>query len=131
MTDPRCVCTGTDEELAIVTLLRFDAQIEDQLFVKEIQTCPICCDEVEGRRCIKLPCTHFSCEACMKRHCAAKMETGDFVIPCVACQESVPLSILRAVLGGELQKPPFLFSLELLCGTVLRLEQRLASEMSG
>ncbi len=70
------------EQLAI-SLVRYSANREAQLFQTRSCVCPICFDDVVGAKCIRLPdCGHFSCTACFTQYCKTQVWAGGFPQVC-------------------------------------------------
>jgi E3 ubiquitin-protein ligase RNF14 len=66
--------------------------------------CSICYDEVPGSKCVRLPCQHHYCAACMSQHCATQLEEGavhNIRCPQPDCRQQLQPYALQQLLSTE------------------------------
>ncbi|KAF8064657.1 Rnf14 [Scenedesmus sp. PABB004] len=91
------------ERLA-VQILRHSAAREAEAFNAGTWTCTICFEQVPGTACLRPPCGHHYCTACLQAHAAAQIELGTHdVIACPepSCRAPLPSYAVRELLGEE------------------------------
>jgi len=98
-------CPSVEEGMALaLQLLAHDTRAREERRGREMQTCPLCLDEVVGSRGLFLGCGHFGCRGCLGQ--MAELHTAEADVtalrcPNVDCREAFGIQVLRELLGAE------------------------------
>jgi len=100
---------GEDEHGAMdlaLRLLAHDRRARDERRQKELQTCPVCFDEVPGSRGVFFVdgCDHFACGTClseMARLYVAEANVDSLRCPVTACREPLAPSVVKRLLASD------------------------------
>ena len=93
-------------ERRLMSLIRYSAAREAQLFRESSHTCHICFEDLLGRHFIKLDCGHHFCRTCLSEQSRIHVESGSLEAlkcPDTGCAAAFSVPVLRSLL------PPTLF----------------------
>ncbi|CAM9693100.1 unnamed protein product [Discosporangium mesarthrocarpum] len=102
------VCLGeaeVDLEEVLRGLMAYDRDMDQRVFDKSTQLCPICFDEQPGKSFERLyPCKHAFCLECVGHYCQMHIKDGTvqmLTCPEPSCKETLHPAVVKRAVGDE------------------------------
>jgi len=98
---------STEEEVEdkLISILKYNQESEQRLFLEQEHTCGICLTEKSGREFFRLQnCKHHFCTECFESYCSIHVSEGtvqQLQCPDPKCQDSLPPHLIKAVVSEE------------------------------
>mmetsp|Transcript_84714 Transcript_84714/g.244875 ORF Transcript_84714/g.244875 Transcript_84714/m.244875 type:complete len:649 (-) Transcript_84714:88-2034(-) len=101
----RVVLPDSADSMGVALRLLAHSRAErDRRRCRELQTCPMCLDEVLGSRGVFLDCGHFGCRDCLEQMAllhASESDVAALRCPAVDCRRPIDAEVLRDLLSSD------------------------------